>query len=271
MASVPRAPAVDASAGSFVSSMERGTTAGGVCCEPSSAARGTRSRSAPRAATLAELRQAYDWRTEERAEGRYVVDVCRQYGHERPAAQGSPDRLCGSGGSLPAARGDEAPRPAARDGRRARGCDARRALRSGRGAGMNPDRCSEAGVPMGRCEGYVRCSTPNCPRGELLMRHFSPLLAYSVLSEGRDEIGSAYCGVSLAGARCIRRRRSTGFGHANRISERFCERRCHGLFDERGPKWVNIGDCDSDPGDESEREERPPALRSTGQNQAGEV
>jgi hypothetical protein len=62
-----------------------------------------------------------------------------------------------------------------------------------------------------------------------------------MLGQDREEIGSvghecAYCGVSLAEARCIRRRRSTGFGRANGTIERFCGRRCRGLFDERGPR-----------------------------------
>ena len=37
--------------------------------------------------TLDELRRAHAWRTEERADGRYIVDVCEQCGHERPAAR----------------------------------------------------------------------------------------------------------------------------------------------------------------------------------------
>ena len=32
--------------------------------------------------TLSELKAAHDWRQEERAEGRYIVDVCQQCGHE---------------------------------------------------------------------------------------------------------------------------------------------------------------------------------------------
>ena len=32
--------------------------------------------------TLDELRRTHDWRTKERADGRYVVDVCQQCGHE---------------------------------------------------------------------------------------------------------------------------------------------------------------------------------------------
>jgi hypothetical protein len=75
----------------------------------------------------------------------------------------------------------------------------------------------------------------------LLMRRFGTLLAYRALGRGREEVGDegdecAYCGVSLAGARCVRRRRSTGFGQANVVIERFCESRCRGLFDERGPR-----------------------------------
>ena len=37
--------------------------------------------------TLDELRRAHDWRTEERAEGQFIVDICQQCGHERPAAR----------------------------------------------------------------------------------------------------------------------------------------------------------------------------------------
>jgi hypothetical protein len=36
----------------------------------------------PDAPTLSELKAAHDWRQEERAEGRYTVDVCQQCGHE---------------------------------------------------------------------------------------------------------------------------------------------------------------------------------------------
>jgi len=73
------------------------------------------------------------------------------------------------------------------------------------------------------------------------MRRFGVLRAYSVAGQGREEVGSegdecAYCEVSLAGARCLHRRRSTGFGRANVVIERFCDRRCRGLFDERGPR-----------------------------------
>ena len=105
------------------------------------------------------------------------------------------------------------------------------------------------------------------------MRSFGMLRAYPVPSDGREEIGSeghecAYCGVSLAGARCIRCRRSTGFGRANEVIERFCGRRCRGLFDERGSKWSNVDQRD-DPDDE--REERARALRSTGWRQESDA
>ena len=73
------------------------------------------------------------------------------------------------------------------------------------------------------------------------MRRFGSLCASPLLDQDREEIGSVgnecmYCGVSLAEASCLRRRRSTGFGRANVAIERFCERRCRGLFDERGPR-----------------------------------
>ena len=75
----------------------------------------------------------------------------------------------------------------------------------------------------------------------LVMRRFGVLSVHPVPTDGRKEVGGeghecAYCDISLAGACCIRRRRSTGFGRANEVIERFCDRRCRGLFDERGPK-----------------------------------
>ena len=77
--------------------------------------------------------------------------------------------------------------------------------------------------------------------GAVLMHRFGSLRASPLLGQDREEIGGvgdkcAYCGVSLAEARCLRRRRSTGFGRANETIERFCEPRCRGLFDERGPR-----------------------------------
>ena len=36
--------------------------------------------------TLSELKAAHDWHTEERADGRYIVDVCDQCGLEQSAA-----------------------------------------------------------------------------------------------------------------------------------------------------------------------------------------
>ena len=77
--------------------------------------------------------------------------------------------------------------------------------------------------------------------GTVLMHRFGSLRASPLLGQDREEIGDegdecAYCGVSLAEARCIRRRHSTGFGRANVVIERFCRRRCRGMFDERGPR-----------------------------------
>ena len=46
----------------------------------------------------------------------------------------------------------------------------------------------------------------------------------------------AYCEVSLAGARCVSRRVSTGFGAANVTDQAFCDQRCRGRYDQRGPK-----------------------------------
>ena len=39
--------------------------------------------------TLSELKAAHDWRQEERADGRYVVDVCQQCGHEASGCIGA--------------------------------------------------------------------------------------------------------------------------------------------------------------------------------------
>jgi hypothetical protein len=41
--------------------------------------------------TLSELKAAHDWRQEERADGRYVVDVCQQCGHESTGIGAAPD------------------------------------------------------------------------------------------------------------------------------------------------------------------------------------
>jgi len=42
--------------------------------------------------SLDELRRAHDWHTEERADGRYIVDVCEQCGYEQSAGCGpAPD------------------------------------------------------------------------------------------------------------------------------------------------------------------------------------
>ena len=39
--------------------------------------------------TLSELKAAHNWRTEERAEGRHVVDICQQCGHEASGGLGA--------------------------------------------------------------------------------------------------------------------------------------------------------------------------------------
>ena len=44
----------------------------------------------PEPPTLDELRRAHDWRTEERADGRYIVDICEQCGYEQASRHGSP-------------------------------------------------------------------------------------------------------------------------------------------------------------------------------------
>jgi hypothetical protein len=43
----------------------------------------------PDAPTLADLKAAHDWRQEERAEGRYIVDVCQQCGRESTGGIGA--------------------------------------------------------------------------------------------------------------------------------------------------------------------------------------
>ena len=73
-----------------------------------------------------------------------------------------------------------------------------------------------------------------------MSREIAGLWARTITPE-REEIGSerercTYCDVALGGAHCVSRRRSTGFGAANVTREAFCDRRCRGLYDERGPK-----------------------------------
>ena len=53
---------------------------------------------------------------------------------------------------------------------------------------------------------------------------------------GGEAEACAYCAVSLAGARCLSRRVSTGFGAANVMDQAFCDRHCRGRYDQRGPK-----------------------------------
>ena len=56
---------------------------------------------------------------------------------------------------------------------------------------------------------------------------------------GGEAEACACCEVSLAGARCLSRRVSTGFGAANVTGQVFCDRRCRGLYDRRGSKDVS--------------------------------
>ena len=44
--------------------------------------------------TLAELEATHDWRQEERAEGRYIVDVCQQCDYERSAGRAGRPPAC---------------------------------------------------------------------------------------------------------------------------------------------------------------------------------
>ena len=53
---------------------------------------------------------------------------------------------------------------------------------------------------------------------------------------GGEAEACAYCEVSLAGAHCVSRRVSTGFGAANVMDQVFCDRRCRGCYDQRGLK-----------------------------------
>ena len=48
----------------------------------------------PEPPTLDELRRAHDWRTEERVEGRYLVDVCQQCGYGQAAGSRGPSPDC---------------------------------------------------------------------------------------------------------------------------------------------------------------------------------
>ena len=50
----------------------------------------------PEPPTLSELKATHDWRTEERAAGRYIVDVCRLCGHEEAAGSRGPAPDCDS-------------------------------------------------------------------------------------------------------------------------------------------------------------------------------
>ena len=56
---------------------------------------------------------------------------------------------------------------------------------------------------------------------------------------GDEDETCAYCEVSLAGARCLSRRVSTGFGAANVTGQVFCDRRCRGRYDQRGSKHAS--------------------------------
>ena len=58
----------------------------------------------------------------------------------------------------------------------------------------------------------------------------------SSIAVGGEAKACAYCEVALAGARCLSRRVSTGFGATNVTDEAFCDRRCRGLYDRRSPK-----------------------------------
>ena len=44
--------------------------------------------------TLSELKAAHDWQQEERAEGRYIVDVCQQCDYERSAGRAGRPSAC---------------------------------------------------------------------------------------------------------------------------------------------------------------------------------
>ena len=80
--------------------------------------------------TLDDLRRAHDWRHEERAEGRYVVDVCAQCGHEESGGSAGRSPDCAVREIPSAANGDgEASRATPRDRRRAARLDARHAKR----------------------------------------------------------------------------------------------------------------------------------------------
>ena len=72
-----------------------------------------------------------------------------------------------------------------------------------------------------------------------MSREIAGLWARSFTSNeavGGEAEACAYCEVSLAGAHCVSRRVSTGFGAANVTDEAFCDRRCRGLYDRCGSK-----------------------------------
>ena len=87
----------------------------------------------PEPPTLNELRRAHDWRTEERADGRYIVDVCKQCGYEHPAARRGCPPDCETR-EVPSRLVALAKRHhlLTRDEQRARGLDGWRSFRSGR-------------------------------------------------------------------------------------------------------------------------------------------
>jgi hypothetical protein len=81
-----------------------------------------------------------------------------------------------------------------------------------------------------------------------MRREIAGLRARSLIPD-REAVGDegeacAYCEVSLADAKCLSRRVSTGFGMANVRDEAFCNQRCRGLYDQRGPKdasqWIGV-------------------------------
>ena len=73
-----------------------------------------------------------------------------------------------------------------------------------------------------------------------MSREIAGLWARSLMPDsetiGDEAEACAYCKVSLAGTRCLSRRVSTGFGAANVTDQVFCDRRCRGRYDQRGPK-----------------------------------
>ena len=85
----------------------------------------------------------------------------------------------------------------------------------------------------------ARCARKQRGVGVNHSREIAGLWARSLTASkaaGGEAEACAYCEVALAGAHCVSRRVSTGFGAANVTDQAFCDQRCRGRYDQRGPK-----------------------------------